>query len=687
MKKALALWLLALPLCLLAQERHSWDGLSLPYNTKGRVLNLFLNVIYDVHPEKSDVESTTFWPEAHHAGINNEAIPSYLLDFMDTVYRPGELHGTMTRLYGEASFDTMQLTGDFVVVNVPESRVLKQYGTFGYNQIIKTAIDMINETGGLHTVYGHDHIDSYLRKGNVLYGVQIMIRNIRRAYGGTDIGCGFGDCGVSHPLLIDGEKYTMQKSTIQCVGAHNFAINPANIVSHEISHLLFGGNDFHASGGNHRAPACSMSFLNIQGGYGLMGAANSSLVCCNGYERWRMRWQHPEAAGTIAAHDVGNTHSLPSDISRDDGNLSFRLRDFLTWGDAIRIRLPYKDSTTSSNQYIWLENHQIGFNDKLDFFQYSNDSECRPSGRAGIYAYYQVGRDILSGTRSEVWDHFDRDNLKPITAEGFYDFSCEPDSFWHACVAFNTLNRAFVREKPNPFCGAQDQALFFFPNDEDTLLMTSAETTMWRKRVKGNNDDAIPFLGDMYDAFATHTRINMGTNPSTCNTPTRHATNRGIFIKEQNPHKDTHTIYLTGLGIEMVPLEDHDFLVHIRWDDYDITDDARWTGDIALMEMARLTSGHTITLAQNLTVAQTSRDRETHLFAPRTRLTCHNGSTFILDKKSTMRLTDNSSLVLENGSTFIVGDRAKLVLRPGCKLIVKEGAKLEVQGKGRVVKK
>ena len=125
-----------------------------------------------------------------------------------------------------------------------------------------------------------------------------------------------------------------------------------------------------------------------------MGGAGSTLVSCNGYERWRMHWKHSQSIDFIAARNVDNTQSVISDISIEDGNQTFLLRDFVTYGDAVRIKLPYKDSVTSSNQYIWLENHQVGSNGKLDFLQYSNTEVCRQQGAAGIYAYYQIGRDV-----------------------------------------------------------------------------------------------------------------------------------------------------------------------------------------------------------------------------------------------------------------------------------------------------
>lgn len=163
-----------------------------------------------------------------------------------------------------------------------------------------------------------------------------------------------------------------------------------------------------------------MPWMNIQGGYGLMGAAGAGLVSCNGYERWRMHWKHSSAPYYISARSFLNTGFVNSDIAKEDGNQWFTLRDFVTYGDAIRIKLPYKDSTITPNQYIWVEFHNVGNNDKLDFLQFTNTDTCLHQGASGIYAYYQIGRDLLESTdRDSVWDIINRDNLRIISNEGY----------------------------------------------------------------------------------------------------------------------------------------------------------------------------------------------------------------------------------------------------------------------------
>ena len=664
MRKSILIILLYVPSIVFGQC-HSWDGKRIKPNEKLHYLNIFVNIIYDVHFGINDNfdNPNLFWPtitDPDSEGVNTAAIPTYLLDWMDTVYVPGQLHGTCTRLYGESSFDTLQITGDFVVVNIKESTILS-HGPFHYNTIDNVAMEMLSQSTSF-TLFGHHNLADFNAKN-------VLIRNITQNYGGLNPGSGVGG-----------------RNTIQCVGDGNLSANTTCIVTHEISHGLFGSNNFHTSGGNHRGEGCPMPFLNIQCGYGLMGAAHSGLVCCNGYERWRMHWKHPQSVDYISARNAANTQSVVSDITREDGNKTFLLRDFVTYGDVVRIKLPYKDSVTSSNQYIWLENHQVGNNGKLDFLQYSNITHyayCRPQGAAGIYAYYQVGRDILEGTISEVWDSYDRDNLRIIPAEGYYDFELLTGTYNPSCVSNEPVTYAYRRGVPNPLCGGQDQEFQLFPLETDNVLYLSRELEPWRKVIDNQNYDCLPFLGDTMDAFRTHTKINMGTNPSTNNVKTYHSNNQNPsnIISAKNLEKNVQTTYLTGLSIEMTPVQGTgNILVQVRWDDYNITNDTRWTGKIALKDTAILTMGNTITLAQNRTVAQPTRDPETGLFAGRTRWTCENGSYFRQDSASALVLTENSSLTFEGGSRYELSKGARVEIHAGCAMTVRLGAKVQMRG-------
>ena len=677
-------------------QKNSWDGWQVKPRGEICMLNFFVNIIYDVSPEREKpFVKVNHWNTVLLESINQNP-PDYLLRLMDTVYNADALYGCITRLYGESSFDELQITGDFVVVNIKESRVLK-YGKFNESNIEKAAIDFINDQGGLRTIYGHDDISYYDFNGTGKIGfIQFFFRNITKEYGGDNEGCGYFSTSIlsGQKLLINGSYYPFSGiGTAQCVGTSDCSSNPTGIVQHEISHSFFGPNSFHTSGGNHRRSSEYMPFLSIQGGYGLMGGSGSTLVSCNGYERWRMHWIHKSNRNNndwwIVARDTDDK-PINADISREDGPQTFILRDFVTYGDAVRIRLPYKDSDNSSNQYIWLENHQSGRNGKLDFLQYSINMECRPSNVAGVYAYYQVGRDVLSGKNTQVFSSNDRDNLKMIPAEGYWNYTYHnADTIYNMkCINWGKHDYYHSRDVENPFCGTHDTETQFIMSDEEQIISNANERSMWRKNIGGFNIDSLVANGDARDMFCTHTWLNMGTNPSTCNTKTFYnsmASGRCQYSNQSS--RNTQTTYLTGLGIEITPLDNGTCRIDVRWDDYTITNDAIWTGSISLKEKAILAPKMEIRLTQNLTLAQPMRDSVTGLFAKPTVLKCEAGSEFVQETGSIVNVEERSTLVIEAGSVYQMEPKAKLkvdrtsrlVVRG--KLIVGSGAKLILRSK------
>jgi len=242
-----------------------------------------------------------------------------------------------------------------------------------------------------------------------------------------------------------------------------------------------------------------------------------------------------------------------------------------------------------------------------------------------------------------------------------------------------------VRKAANPFNGYQDQETQFHPETDNNRLSTQCEYHMWRKVANGRTDDALPSLGDNLDAFSKTTKINMATNPSTCNTRTyyNYLTGRNYYNYSENP-RNVRTTYLSGLSIEMVPQKDRNILVRIRWDDYDIGNDANWTGNIALKEKAFLQPRCHLLLTQNLTPEQPFRDSVTGLFAKPTLLTCEAGSEFVLRSHSTMELEKGSRVLLKKGSRFVVEEKALLEIGRDCVFEVERGAQLVVHDKGKV---
>jgi hypothetical protein len=108
--------------------------------------------MYDVHPGEDPFSNQKgkdiVWGKAESEGINMN-IPQYLTDFLDVNYNgPESIHGMMTRLFAESSFNTLILTGDFIVVNIMESRMGDN--GFSWRALADTAVSMINQAGGVN---------------------------------------------------------------------------------------------------------------------------------------------------------------------------------------------------------------------------------------------------------------------------------------------------------------------------------------------------------------------------------------------------------------------------------------------------------------------------------------------------------------------------------------------------------
>ncbi len=376
--------------------QNTWDGAAINPVGQYRVLNILINIIYDQseEPYKSDDQ----WPKAEigDAGINT-IIPTWAQDesvFDADYYESGNINGIFTRKYYESSFGQLHIAGDYVVITIPQSYITLlnplPYGQFDIETLISRSIEYLNINGGLETVLGNESIGDYdLNNDGIIDFATIITRNTHKYedsnhnvfnYGNYNVNNGTAWAIDDEILFHDNNSYPTAFVIIQCVGTNsNYLINPTTVIYHEFGHCLFGDNNMHSCGGNGWGGNSGRAFLPLMGGYGLMGMANTGMVSANGFDRWWLHWKSP-VYNTSNSYIAANNQ--PSDVTQGDGTKNFILRDFVTTGDAIRIKLPFVDEG-AKNQYIWLENHKIGFNNKLDFLTNSSDP-CRPQGRPGI---------------------------------------------------------------------------------------------------------------------------------------------------------------------------------------------------------------------------------------------------------------------------------------------------------------
>ncbi len=688
-------------------QLDSRKGYFFPTQGEYRLLNIFINIIYDVHPDEDPFdnkkEDDIVWGKAESEGINKN-IPKYLTDYLDVNYNgPESIHGMMTRLFAESSFNKLILTGDFIIVNIRESRMGDN--GFSWKALADTAVSMINRAGGVNncllftrktrSIHDYDRatISSSLAgkdkkgsDGRIDY-ILLMMRNSKPGYGSEKIGSGRAGFSVfpSEHLLINDKKYPYNVGSLQAVGKEDISNFPKGIEIHEFAHGLIGGNAFHSGGGHHYAGFVPTStFLNQQGGHSLLGGANSGLISCNAFDRLRLGWNRQEKDTFLIS-----ANGQISDIKKHEGNKTFLLRDFITYGDAIRIQLPYVDPGAKP-QFLWLENHQIGRNNKLDFLHYANTATCRDSGTAGIYMYYQIGNNIFTGTYNQVYGNANQaDFIKPVSPEGNWDVKALPYQPV-SCVSY--ADSVFVMRylRPNPFCGVNDQTKVFLSPDNNKLALSDSH---WAYKVRTNEGifkDNLPFLGDRYDAFTQNSAIGLWTNPApvpvlTCYIRGSSSRNNIREYKDNElKYKNNRHIYLSGLSIKMQEKEAGIFQVDIRWNDTKLKNDVIWSGSIVLKDTLIIDNRNKVELIQNLTPVKSFRDSVTDFFSPPTVFYVKNKANLVLEPHSVLELSETSTLVIEPGATLHLREQAEVIINKKCCIYIQQGANIILEKKSSV---
>src|SRR5690606_22109355 len=177
---------------------------------------------------------------------------------------------------------------------------------------------------------------------------------------------------------------------------------PINIMRHEFSHLLYGGNNFHAGGGGFYTGG--QFFISRSNGWSNMGLYNGSLSSWNAWDRQRMGWKAADQTLEISARNtamVEQNGDLDASDPSDAG--TYVLRDFVQTGDALRIKLPFTDPNNEYPEFLWVENHQgkAQNGNPFDKWQHENSGNTCVQGIVpGLQMYVQVGKETRESTTS-----------------------------------------------------------------------------------------------------------------------------------------------------------------------------------------------------------------------------------------------------------------------------------------------
>ncbi len=610
---------------------ESKNGWVLPCSGTLRVLFILAEINYDVG---TDPNSWVTWQQG--------TFPSWGNSFID----PNLPTGLLTQYYSQASSGNYTVLGDFLaptsnngIISVNRSDMLAQGNLSALVNAINAQMPggFVAKSGITNkslfdlwtpTATGSPKINS---GNNSFDHVMIIWRN-----SSIPNGTGHGNIASFGNILgFNSDTYTE-------VGAQ--VGMPLEVARHEYAHFILGSNNFHVSGGKE-----VNMWIGQIAAHSLLSLTGAALSCWSAWDRQRLDWKTPTNQFAISARDAGNTSEVSGDLNTLVASQAgiYTLRDFVTTGDALRIRLPF----TSSNkyqEYIWLENHNGQTLNGNIFDEYRNGvgNTCITPAPFGLYTYLQIGKDINSEINgaSNLYGS-NSDYVRYISADGFYDETLDNSTVTSSC--WPPAIRPFVKTAPNPLTGICD--LDDIPID----LLPPAVTLDFNDKYPHIYEDVAGLInynvfqaGNSRQVFTIsgNKKLGVGYNPS-CSSMINLS---GYTVPAHDP-QDERIIYLNGLSIEILNQNAGVIQVKIRFDDVDVVNDLKWCApEIDLNQIntttgysLNITTGHHVTLDQGLT--PTKMDNPIS----------YNGQTIFTDP-TVMRCKTNSFLNLDPNSELIV---------------------------------
>ncbi|MBL7963888.1 MAG: hypothetical protein JNM31_08580 [Flavobacteriales bacterium] len=676
---------------------HSSNGWYLSPHGTIRVLVLFAEIAYDKEPGRDPANpNAAHWPKGQ--------LPVWKDDLFDphTLPMPKAM---VTRYYHDVSLGHYRVLGDYVdrIITLKESAYPDLRSAHGINRHVITEVNKDGELRTRHKLTPAD-FDLWQRGGkpgmpkkpdpdtpHSYDHVMVILRNssLTHGQGSTDPGS-------------SGKLFGFESDSQSRFGGMNAL--PFEILKHEFNHLLLGGNNFHSGGGN--APQFTAYFICQQGGWSLMGAANSSLLTCSAWDRDRLGWA-PE--GSVHRINARNASSRP--ISGDLDPLAgdtgvFVLRDFVTSGDALRIRMPFI-ATGEHRQWLWLENHQTYARNgsPTDRYHWEDAVSCVTQAVPGIYMQMQVEREERTGP--DLYGGH-ADYLRPVIATGNFDIRFSSDTVSYVCP-FGGRTRAYeVRDRwMNPLTGNQEQELFVFDRNGDGRLQRSEHQQQRQVYRNGRLQDDSPFFGHRDHAFTPlgNRKLGMGTNPSSANMLTL-LSGGGGAEPDRKGQRNVRTIHLNGISVEVLEQwPNGDIAVRVRAGDTRLEQDVRWCADSLVLPALNGYKGFALWLndGRRLTIDRSStptrldtpeRSSGQVWFSSPTQFVMAEGAKARIGRKATLDLRNGSVLHLMPNTVLELDPKAKLDVDASSSVRIHPGAHLKatpkqlkkLEQKGRVVR-
>lgn len=309
----------------------SRNGYSLSPHGSIRLLLIFVELEYDNPDNDPYLTGSDYW--------DIDTLPKWANQLYDTNIPVGISEKSVTKYFQYASSNDHIVLGDYLLA--PDNYGVFKIRTSDGNMRPKVndIIDSINLKLGNNIITAANKtfadFDMWTPSnpgciktpsGNNKWDfVAIVMRNSNNPNNPNG-----GGVNITHQLL----GHYIDKGCIVCAG--DIAL-PDKILRHEYAHKLMGNNNTHTCGGG-----WSHTFnywIPQTGGWALMGLYSSSLMCWSAWDRYRLGWK--TADYDISARSEDGLTEINGDLNCSNGNEIYILRDFVTTGDAIRIKLPF----------------------------------------------------------------------------------------------------------------------------------------------------------------------------------------------------------------------------------------------------------------------------------------------------------------------------------------------------------
>ncbi|MEP7263051.1 MAG: T9SS type A sorting domain-containing protein [Bacteroidota bacterium] len=658
-----------------------------------RVLIVFAEVNYDVGTDPLPNGNASWQPHT---------LPTWANNFFDTQTPTGAAQGLVTRLFQQASKGDFNILGDYLLA--PNNG-----GIFTVNQSalnpctnqnclnVSPLVTNINNVMLGNFVTGHgmnvSDFDLWTQTGEGLPKLStpntscdhilFIFRNSQ-----------YNRTGFTKPYTVISNLVGTSAEGYTVVGEHPSP--PWRVAAHEIAHDLIGSNNFHSGGGG----GATNYWIAGESGWSILGGFNGSLRSFNGWDAYRLDWKGSNQF-LIPARNSTNISELNGDL--DPANTSqagiYTLRDFISTGDAIRIKIPYTNPTTEYPEFLWIENHngKAMSGSPYDVWNWEVEHpSCISPAPYGLYMQLQIDRELKSSnnTSTDLYGGYE-DYMRPLTADGAWDRDFEGALVNNPCVRGGDVH-AFIKTLPNPLSGTDDQDGHPFNINQSDNILDGGDSYQNEVEKIGINYYKNFFWGGHprhVFTLAGNKKIGIATNPATAS-----KVNLVSFISPLQGAHNVRKIYLNGISVEIL---NQDFVagniqVRVRFDDVDIDSDVRWCGDSIILNpiptpnniSLNIKSGKSILLDQSLTASRMNNPQifnTQQVFASNTLFQALSGSRINMEVNSSFVVDNNSILRLESGSRLDISNGAVLRIKRGGRLEMLGGATINILNGGKII--